>query len=111
MRQPPDQKRKAPPQCHLRRGQNRKIICRKQPRCVKSRKQRLAYVPALGSLSLHAAADPCAPIRARVFGLCVAHRIKLGARIDPDDANLLRRLDAARRRQLAALVRPYGVRT
>ena len=113
MRPPDHHRRKGPPRRQTRQGHIQKKIARKQPKRGKNRNQHIAYLPRTSSLQAAAkaaVADPWLPIRARTFAFGVSHRLSVGGRIDPDDANLIRHIDAARRRTLAALVRAYGGR-
>lgn len=112
MREPPDQKRKTPPQHHPRQGQIRKQHHPYRSEALHSG-QLPAYLPRRGSKSLQAVArqlrdDGLAPVRLRTFAVQVAHRLSVGGRVNLGDERLLRRLSAERRRQLAALLGMYS---
>jgi hypothetical protein len=113
MREPPDQKRKTPPQHHPRQGQIRKVLPENDTDGVGRRTQAPAHLPGLGpKSSLHAApaaalADPWLPVRDRIFAFGVSHRLAVGASVKPGDERELRRIHFQRRRQLAAFSRVY----
>ena len=102
MREPPDQKLKGPPQCHLRQGPNHchQLTKRTQEGQPRQRPKQYvalpAYVPRLG---LHTIAkqlrdDGTLPIGLRVFALQAAHRLQY---CRPDYAGERTRAPAAAR--------------